>query len=100
MITNYYKLKDRRLLHYKYVFVDTKDQFHIRLSYRYGIRLCKAREMIKEGTDIRLVMCDIKKGDEAIFLEMLGEVRNSALLCGYRDYDECCELLQSIVNVA
>lgn len=100
MSKNCYKLDDKSLHKIKYVFVDTKEHFYIRHSQRYGIRLRGIREFVKEGTDVRLIFCSVLKKDNPLFHRMLKDIRNSALLCGYNDYDAFCGLLQSIVDIA
>ncbi len=99
MSKNCYKLDDRILRRTKYVFVDTKEHFYIRYSQRYGIRLRRVREYAKDGTDVRLIFCCVHKKDNPAFHRMLKDIQNSAILCGYKDYDSFCRMLQAIVNV-
>ncbi len=100
MSKNCYKIDDISLHKIKYVFVDTKEHFYIRHSQRYGIRLRSVHEFAKDGTDVRLIFCSVLKKDNLIFHRMLKDIRNSALLCGYTDYNDFCSLLQDIVKVA
>ncbi len=100
MSKNCHKLEGRSPGRIKYIFVDTKEHFYIRHSQRYGIRLRRIREYAKDCTDVRLIFCSVSKKDNPLFHRMLKDIRNSAILCGYKDYDDFCKMLQDIVNVA
>ncbi len=77
----------------KYVFVDTVDHFYKQVFPSCGIKIRKCREYIREGSALRLVICKVLRRDIDQFEVVINEVRNKALLLGYREYDEACEML-------
>ena len=100
MVNNYYKFRDRRPWCAKYAFLDTPERFHKRLAKKYGIKMRGIREMVKAETDVRLIVCRIRKSDNSRFVEMLNEIRRNAMVCGHRDYECYCQLLQDVIENA
>ncbi|MBO5623147.1 MAG: hypothetical protein J5959_16135 [Butyrivibrio sp.] len=93
---NYLMLKDFSLSFQKYVFVDTSELLYVKLLHEAGVRVKETWEYAKEGSGLKLIICKILKRDKGRFEGVIGQIRNKALIMGYRDYDEACELLQSI----
>lgn len=77
-----------------YVFVDTVECGYEQILKRNQIRIKILREYIKPDSPFRLVICRVKKKDENIFYNCLEQIRNKALLTGYREYDDICEWLK------
>jgi hypothetical protein len=78
----------------KYIYVDTEDHLSERIFANSGIGLSHVKEMIKEDCPFRLIVCWIRKKDAGRFHAGLEKLRNSVLICGYKGYDEICDLLK------
>ncbi len=93
---NYLMLKDFSVFSQKYIFVDVEELLYIRLLRKAGVRINETWEYAKEGSGLKLIICRIRKRDSDKFEKAVVKIRDNALLIGYRDYDEACEMLQSI----
>lgn len=93
---NYLRLKTCSFSNARYVFVDTVQLFYRKLFFDACIKPRKTREYHKRNSNIRLIECTIHRGDTKRCEEMFPEIRNKALLLGYSEYDEVCELLRTI----
>ena len=62
----------------------------------HGLKIKKCSAFTKRGTNILLVVCKIRKNDELKFESVIGNIRNMALLLGYKEYDAMCEQLCNI----
>ncbi len=89
---NYLRL-EKTLTGRKYVFVDTVDHLYKQIFPSCGIKIRTVREYIREGSPLKLVICKVLRRDIDQFEVVINEVRNKALLLGYREYDEACEML-------
>jgi hypothetical protein len=78
------------------MYVDTKDHLSERILSDERIPVSRRQEMVKEDSPFRLLICNIRKKDLERFYNVLETLRNNILICGYRGYDEVCELLNSI----
>ncbi len=81
--------------HYRFIYVDIKDHVSWRVFKACGIRVRSMKEMEKEGSPFRLMVCSIKKKDREKLADALEQLRNSIMLMGYRDYDKMCGLLKA-----
>ncbi len=95
---NYLMLKGFSPFCLKYVFIDTRELIYIRLFRDAGIKVKETWEDTKEGSGLRLIICRILKKDKRKFEEIVTQIRDRAFLLGHFDYDEACELLQSMEN--
>ncbi len=93
---NYLMLKSFSLRSQKYIFVDVDERLYIRILREAGVRVKETWEFAKEGSGLKLIICRILKRDRYEFEKVIGRIRDRALLMGYRDYDEACEMLRSI----
>ena len=93
---NYLMLKDFYLFSQKYVFVDVDELLYRRILREAGVRVKETWEYAKEDSGLMLIICKILKKDREKFEEAVGQIRNSAILMGYRDYDDACRMLQDI----
>lgn len=93
---NYLMLKDFSIFSQKYVFVDVNELLYARILSEAGVRVKEIRKFTKEGSGLKLIICRILKRDRDVFENVIGKIRDRALLMGYIDYDEACEMLQSI----
>ncbi len=93
---NYLMLKSFSLRSQKYIFVDVDERLYIRILREAGVRVKETWEFAKEGSGLKLIICRILKRDRDVFENVIGKIRDRALLMGYIDYDEACEMLQSI----
>lgn len=93
---NYMMLKDFSLFCHKYIFVDVDELLYVRLFREAGVKVKETWEYAKEGTGLKLIICKILKRDREKFEGVVGQIRNKAILMGYRDYDDACEMLQKI----
>lgn len=95
---NYLQIETRLLFSRVFLFVDTKDHGFEQIMENRRIRLRQVREFIKSDSPFRLILCKVRKKDVDSFCESLEQVRNKALLMGYRDYDDICEWLHECEN--
>ena len=93
---NYLVIKDFSIFSQKYVFVDVDELLYIRIFREAGVRIKETWEYAKEGSGLKLIICRILKKDREKFEKVVGRIRDSALLMGYRDYEEACEMLQDM----
>ena len=93
MEKNYIKVNCRLPFSCSYVFVDTVDHIFKRIMSRNNIKLSWVKEYVSEGIPYRLISCCVKKKDEKSFCEAVEQIRNSALLLGYKNYDSICQML-------
>lgn len=93
---NYIKLGGISLFFDQYAFVDTAEKLYSRVLLKHGIKIKTGSAFIKSGTDIRLITCKIRKKDSMKFENAIGDVRNMALLLGYKEYDAMCKQLIEI----
>lgn len=89
---NYIRL-EKTILGRKYVFVDTVEKLYKRVFASSGIKARGIEEYIKQGSDIRLVRCIIRRKEIEQFERLVLEIRNKALLLGNKEYDGACEML-------
>lgn len=94
MNKNYLKLQSFSFFSNFYIFIDTIDHIYERIMQNNGIILKGIKEYIKAESPFRLITCHVKKSDESLFCEAIKQIRNTALLLGYRDYDSMCLLMQ------
>ena len=92
-MTNYLRIGRAPLRREKFVFVDTKELLSAKLFVDAGIKINRVKIIAKADSPFRLIFCRIRKKQVDRFLETLATLRDHALLFGYRDYDEMCELL-------
>ena len=95
---NYVRLSCCSLFNYQYAFIDTAERLYVKILAENGIRIKNCMTYFKEGSKLRLIICKIRKCDALRFEELIGTVRNKALLLGYNDYDDLCELLTESSN--
>lgn len=94
MVKNYLEIKSYSVFSLLYIFVDTFDHIFERIMEDEGIVMKHITEYSKSGSPYRLISCRINKRDKKEFCELLMQIRNTALLLGYKDYDEMCVLMQ------
>ena len=94
-VKNYIELRCRRPFSRNFMFVDTSDHIFRRVMKRSKVRLRAVKEFIKDESPFRLITCRIKDVDLEMFLKAMEEVRNAALIRGYREYDIMCAILQN-----
>ena len=80
--------------HYRFIFVDTQECISARLFAEAGIRITHIKEMIKQGSPFRLVICSVRRKDIDKFGDVLETLKNNVMILGYRDYDSVCEMLR------
>ncbi|MCR4740357.1 MAG: hypothetical protein K5886_08905 [Lachnospiraceae bacterium] len=90
---NCIRIKSRSPFHYRFVFVDTHDHISFGIFTRNGLRIKKVKELVRDGSPFRLIICSIRKRDLGRFKEALDVLKRNALLLGYRDYDDMCKML-------
>ncbi|WP_026522731.1 hypothetical protein [Butyrivibrio sp. VCB2001] len=93
---NYLMLKDFSIFSQKYVFVDVNELLYTRIFREAGVRIKETWEYAKEGSGLMLIICRILKKDREKFEKAVVQIRNGAILMGYRDYDDACRMLQDI----
>ncbi len=97
---NCVQLRCRSPFHYKFMFVDTQEHVSKRLLADSCVHASRVRELAKQGSPFRLIMCNIRRKDLDEFGQMLEKLKNNILLLGYRDYDEMCETLRKLADEA
>ena len=45
-----------------------------------------------------LICCELNKREEPAFLEAMDELHRNLLIKGYRDYEECCDVVFSSIK--
>lgn len=94
MDKNYLQLHTYAPFSFLYIFIDTVDHFYERIMNSSGITLKGIKEYIKDESPFRLISCYVRKKDAFIFCNAIQQIRNRALLLGYREYDEMCQQMQ------
>lgn len=94
MDKNYLQLHCYSPFSYFYVFVDTIDHIYERVMSSSGIILKSVKEYVKDGSPFTLISCYVRKKDDPLFCDAVQQIRKKALLLGYREYDEVCQLMQ------
>jgi len=90
---NYWKLEDHSLRSLKYCFyayIDSNDNLADQLFIRHKIRVRFWRDYGKDGSEYNIVLCYVRKRDEAEFLSALSELTNKMLIMGHPDYPQFC----------
>lgn len=93
---NYIKLCGISLFSDQYAFVDTAEKLYLRVMMKNGIKIKRSSSFVKPGTEIRLIICKVRKKDSTKFESAIGKVRDMALLFGYKEYDAMCKQLIEI----
>ena len=83
-----------------YVYVDSKDQQSLRMLARKKLRGFRARKAwsLKNTKRYCLICCELNKREEPAFLEAMDELHRNLLIKGYRDYEECCDVVFSSIK--
>ena len=78
-----------------YVYMDSKDQQSLRMLARKKLRGFRARTAwsLKSTKKYCLICCELNKREEQAFLEAMDELHRNLLIKGYRDYEECCDMV-------
>lgn len=80
----------------QYAFIDTAENLYSKVMKKNGIKIKRCSSFVKQGTDIRLIICKIRKIDSVKFERTIGKVRDMAFLLGYKEYDAMCQKLIEI----
>lgn len=95
MDKNYIMLSTVSFCYIQYVFIDTIDHIYESIMKRSGIILKDIKEYIKKDSPFRLIACRVRKADKELFCRALCQVKNMAMLLGYREYNDMCSLMCS-----
>lgn len=95
---NFWKIKEGRFLYNNYFFVDCDKYLFENLFYEDGIRAKVTHQLVNEENSFRLIICRIKKKDENRFANIMGKLANKMMLCGYPNYADECEYVQSKIG--
>lgn len=78
-----------------YVYLDSIDQHSLYLLTRKKLRGFRALKAwsVKGTRRYCLICCELNKREEQAFLEAMDELRRNLLIKGYRDYEECCDVV-------
>lgn len=90
---HFIRLSDFSTLYAQYAFIDTADYLADDLFIQKQVKAIFGKELGKEGTPYRVVLCKVRKRDEPKFREALMELPNKMLLCGHPDYLNYCDEL-------
>ena len=94
-----WKLERASLLYAHYIFVDTEEYLADGLFIRHKVTVHFGKKFGKwEDPQYRLILCKVRKRDEARFLAALQELPAKMLLCGYTDYPDACDFIQKIMD--
>ena len=93
---NYIKLGCLSFFSDQYAFMDTAEKFYLRVMMENGLKIKRSSSFVKAGTEIRLIICRVRKKDSMKFESVIGKVRDMALLLGYKEYDAMCKQLIEI----
>lgn len=99
MNKNYIKLKNIFLFSKLYVFLDTADHLYEQVLRNNDIMVSNIKEFYKENSPFRLISCKVKKKDEQDFCREILQIRNKALILGYRDYDNMCRQINECEKI-
>ncbi len=87
---HYLRLKKFDPFHSYFAYFDVPEFLADELFIRHQVRVRFLREYMKDGEPYMIVMCRVRKRDEARFCEALEELPRKMLLWGYIDYPEYC----------
>ncbi len=82
------------------MYVDVPEHKADRLFIDHKVRVWFDGDFRKEDTPYISVLCHIRKRDEKEFLEALSGLSRIVTLLGYRNYDEYCEELLTMVTIS
>ncbi|MCR5575451.1 MAG: hypothetical protein K6F56_00395 [Oscillospiraceae bacterium] len=86
-----------------YLYADSRDYQSLRVFRRKGglrgFRVCKSY-VFKLDPKYCLVGCTLNKREERAFLEALDELQRDLLVMGYRDYEQYCDDVFTMVKQA
>ena len=88
---HYFRLEKMSLRYRCYAYFDAKDYLADSLFIKHKVTVKFQQEFCKDGTQYCVILCRIRKTDEAAFLDALRELPAKMLLCGYSDYETQCE---------
>ena len=94
-----WRLSKPSLFYHYYAYIDSKTNVCEKLlnKHKLSIRVC-GQYRSKESQYI-MIICRVKKKDDQTFLDVLEELPNTMLICGYHDYPEFCEgIIRGLVN--
>ncbi len=85
----------KRLIKNVYIYMDSKDQQSLRMLGRKKLRGFRALKAwtLKSTKKYCLICCELNKQEEQAFLEAMDELYRNLLIKGYRDYEECCDVV-------
>jgi len=88
---HYFKLEKLSMRHTYYAYFDAKDYMADSLFIKHKVTVEFQQEFCKDRTPYCVIVCRIRKKDEAAFLDALRELPAKMLLCGYLNYAAQCE---------
>lgn len=89
----YWTIEKFSLRYDYFVFFDTTPYLADQLFIRHKVRVWFDREYAKDGSSYLAIFCHVRKKDVPKFLEALGELKKSMILCGHPEYQEEISLL-------
>lgn len=95
-IKNYLRVKGHIPFTHKYVFLDTENHYFENIFRNMNLKAHIVRESKKNDAPYRLIICHISRNDDTLLEKAMVKVRNSALIGGYKQYDEMSELMQKV----
>ena len=97
---NYLKLVCRSPFSRIYAYVDSEDYVLAALLSERGIRTKQITELVKEGFSYHVIICKLRKRDEAVFLEALEALTRMLLVRGETDYPDACREILELIEQA
>ena len=79
-VKNYLSLERFSLRHRFYAYLDSEDYQADSLFIKHQVRVKFLQEYAKEESAYRMILCRIRKRDEAAFLEALRELPNKMVM--------------------
>lgn len=96
IMNNYLSFKGLRKT--KYAYIDTSEYLADSLFYKREITVKFKQELVKEGEEYRIIICEIKNKDTQKFEEALEELKNKMLLYKHNSYEEYCKSLIGLLT--
>lgn len=86
-----WRLSRLSLFYRYYAYIDSKSNVCERLLNKHKIRIRACGQYRSKESQYIMIICKVRKKDDMKFLDVLEELPNTMLICGYPDYPEFCE---------
>lgn len=86
----YQKLRCFSLFNSYFGFLDTEDYLAQGLFVKHQVKVKLCEVHVHHSIPYKILVCRVRRKDEAKIIAALNELASKMLICGYRDYLECC----------